>query len=150
MILHPTHGNWFKKCAGKKLFSPSRLCRSNAQARRKKQCTLSCSTWTQAGKIKDIDVSFCNAGPVLFGCADYVPPLMEYVDSYGINLDFGHNSGEGRRPQSDTATFKVAKEGEDPRLVERKFDMLHVCPPQCAPDFIKDSPLGKRSWLDGC
>ena len=104
----------------------------------------------QAGKIKDIDVSFCNAGPVLFGCADYVPPLMEYVDSYGINLDFGYNSGEGRRPQSDTATFKVAKEGEEPRLVERKFDMLHVCPPQCAPDFIKDSPLGKRRWLDGC
>ena len=46
------------------------------------------------------------------------------------------------------ATFKVAKEGEDPRLVERKFDMLHVCPPQCAPDFIKDSPLANEAgWM---
>ena len=38
MILHLTHGIWFKKCAGKRRFSPSRPCRSNAQARRKKPC----------------------------------------------------------------------------------------------------------------
>ena len=108
---------------------------------------LSCSTWMQAGKIKDIDVSFCNAGPVLFGCADYVPPLMEYVDRYGINLDFGYNLVKVDGP-NQIATFKVAKEGEDPRLVERKFDMLHVCPPQCAPDFIKDSHLANEAgWM---
>ena len=108
---------------------------------------LSCSTWMQVGKIKDIDVSFCNAGPVLFGCADYVPPLMEYVDRYGINLDFGYNLVKVDGP-NQIATFKVAKEGEDPRLVERKFDMLHVCPPQCAPDFIKDSPLANEAgWM---
>ena len=108
---------------------------------------LSCSTWTQAGKIKDINVSFCNAGPVLFGCADYVPPLMKYVDSYGINLDFGHNLVKVDGP-NQTATFKVTKEGEDPQMVERKFDMLHVCPPQCAPDFIKDSPLANEGgWM---
>jgi sulfide:quinone oxidoreductase len=108
---------------------------------------LSCSTWMQVGKIKDIDVSFCNAGPVLFGCADYVPPLMEYVDRYGINLDFGYTLVKVDGP-NQIATFKVAKEGEDPRLVERKFDMLHVCPPQCAPDFIKDSPLANEAgWM---
>ena len=52
---------------------------------------LSCDIWSKAGKLADIDVSFCNAGPVLFGCAPYVPPLMEYVKKYGIDLDFGHN-----------------------------------------------------------
>ena len=41
--------------------------------------------------MKNVSVSFCNAGPVLFGCATYVPPLMEYVNKYGINLDFGYN-----------------------------------------------------------
>ena len=40
-----------------------------------------------------------------------------------------------------TAWFKVAKEGSDPEVVERKFDMIHVCPPQCAPDFIRSSSL---------
>ena len=108
---------------------------------------LSCSSWTAADKIKDINVSFCNAGPVLFGCPDYVPPLMKYVESYGINLDFGHNLVKVDGP-NQTATFKVIKEGEEPQMVERKFDMLHVCPPQCAPDFIKNSPFANEGgWM---
>jgi sulfide:quinone oxidoreductase len=52
---------------------------------------LSCDHWMKKGQLKDMNVSFCNAGPVLFGCAPYVPPLMKYVDKYGISLDFGHN-----------------------------------------------------------
>ena len=108
---------------------------------------LSCSTWKTAGKLQDIKVSFCNAGPVLFGCAPYVPPLMEYVKGYGINLDFGYNLVKVDGP-NQKATFKVTKEGEEPQMMERKFDMLHVCPPQCAPDFIKDSPLANEGgWM---
>ncbi|MFT5945373.1 MAG: sulfide:quinone oxidoreductase [Yoonia sp.] len=109
---------------------------------------LSCDAWLKAGKLKGINVSFCNAGPVLFGCAPYVPPLMEYVGKYGIDLDFGHNLIKIDGP-SKTAWFKVTKEGSDPKTVARKFDMIHVCPPQCAPDFIKDSPLaGAGGWVD--
>ena len=109
---------------------------------------LSCDHWMKAGKLKDMNVSFCNAGPVLFGCAPYVPPLMKYVDKYGINLDFGHNlvriDGAAK-----TAWFKVAKEGADPEIIERQFDMIHVCPPQCAPDFIRDSALANAGgWVD--
>ena len=45
--------------------------------------------------------------------------------------------------------FKVAKEGYDPEVVERKFDMIHVCPPQCAPDFIRSSSLSNDAgWVD--
>ena len=109
---------------------------------------LSCDAWLKAGKLNGINVSFCNAGPVLFGCAPYVPPLMEYVEKYGINLDFSHNliKVDGA---AKTAWFKVAKEGAEPEVIERKFDMLHVCPPQCAPDFIKASPLANEGgWVD--
>ena len=109
---------------------------------------LSCDIWSKAGKLKDLEVSFCNAGPVLFGCAPYVPPLMEYVKKYEIDLDFGHNLIKIDGPKQK-AWFKVTKEGEDPQVVERKFDMIHVCPPQCAPDFIKESPLaGSGGWVD--
>ena len=52
---------------------------------------LSCDHWKKNGRLKNVSVSFCNAGPVLFGCGTYVPPLMEYVNKYGINLDFGYN-----------------------------------------------------------
>ena len=40
-----------------------------------------------------------------------------------------------------TAWFKVAKKGSDPEVVEPKFDMINVCPPQCAPDFVRSSSL---------
>jgi sulfide:quinone oxidoreductase len=109
---------------------------------------LSCDIWSKAGKLDSIDVSFCNAGPVLFGCAPYVPPLMEYVKKYGIDLDFGHNLIKIDGPKQK-AWFKVAKGGEESQVIERKFDMIHVCPPQCAPDFVKNSPLaGTGGWVD--
>lgn len=109
---------------------------------------LSCDHWMRTGRLKNINVSFCNAGPVLFGCAPYVPPLMEYIRKYNINLDFGHNlikiDGTAKK-----AWFKVAKEGSEPEIVERNFDMIHVCPPQTAPDFIKSSPLANDGgWVD--
>lgn len=109
---------------------------------------LSCDHWMRTGRLKNINVSFCNAGPVLFGCAPYVPPLMEYIRKYNINLDFGHNlikiDGTAKK-----AWFKVTKEGSEPEIVERNFDMIHVCPPQTAPDFIKSSPLANDGgWVD--
>ncbi|PUB12165.1 NAD(P)/FAD-dependent oxidoreductase [Yoonia sediminilitoris] len=109
---------------------------------------LSCDEWMRAGKLVGMDVSFCNAGPVLFGVAAYVPPLMEYVERYGIDLDFGHNLIKVDGP-AQKAWFSVTREGAAAETVERSFDMLHVCPPQCAPDFVKASPLADGAgWVD--
>ena len=109
---------------------------------------LSCDHWLKKNQLKDMNISFCNAGPVLFGCAPYVPPLMEYVKKYDIDLDFGHNLVKIDGPNK-TAWFKVTKEGSEPEVVEKKFDMIHVCPPQCAPDFIKSSPISNDGgWVD--
>ena len=45
--------------------------------------------------------------------------------------------------------FKVAKEGSDPEVVERKLDRIHACPPQCAPDFTRSSSLSNDAgWVD--
>jgi sulfide:quinone oxidoreductase len=109
---------------------------------------LSCDTWRSKGVLKSTDVEFLNAGPVLFGVADYVPPLMEYVKAYGIMLSFGHNLIKVDGP-SKTAWFKRAGKDGASDLVERKFDILHVVPPQKAPDFIRSSPLAAESgWVE--
>ncbi len=50
---------------------------------------LSCDTWLKAGKLNGIKVSFCNAGPALFGCAPYVPPLMEYLKNMTSHSTLG-------------------------------------------------------------
>jgi sulfide:quinone oxidoreductase len=52
---------------------------------------LSCDAWTRAGTQRSTKVEFLNAGPALFGVTPYVPPLMKYVERYGIELSFGHD-----------------------------------------------------------
>ncbi|MHB8283077.1 MAG: NAD(P)/FAD-dependent oxidoreductase [Caulobacteraceae bacterium] len=109
---------------------------------------LSCSEWQAAGRLKNIKVEFHNTGAVLFGVAQYVPALMEYVERYGIDLAFESKlvavDGHNRR-----ATFE--QKGTDGKTVrvEKPFDMLHVCPPQSAPDVVAKSPLaGAGGWTE--
>ena len=100
---------------------------------------LSCDHWLRSGVLAGIDVGFHNAGAVLFGVKEFVPPLMEYVTRYGIDLCFESTlvavDGANR-----TATFRE-KAGE----VTRSFDMLHVTPPQKAPAFLAASPLANEA-----
>ena len=100
---------------------------------------LSCDHWLRAGVLDRIDVEFCNAGGVLFGVADYVPALMGYIEKYDVQLSLGHTLVSVDGP-AQTAVFRT-EQGE----VTRTFDMLHVVPPQVAPQFLADSPLAAES-----
>ena len=109
---------------------------------------LSADAWRRRGVLKDIDIHFMNAGGVLFGVKDYVPALMEYVERYGIGLDLHRNLVAIDGP-SKTAVFEVREPDKEPRRVEESFDMIHVCPPQTAPDFVRASPLADAAgWVD--
>lgn len=109
---------------------------------------LSCDHWFRQGRIKDIQVEFDLVTAALFGVAAYVPALMEYVKKYGITLNFTTRltkvDGPGRK-----AWFEVTREGGVKEIVEKSFDMLHVCPPQTAPDFVRKSPLANAAgWVE--
>lgn len=109
---------------------------------------LSADHWLRSGCLKDIEVNFCNAGAVLFGVKDYVPALMKYVELYHANLKFQHNltriDGPARR-----ASFTVTDADGKQTTSESEFDMIHVVPPQTAPDYIRVSPLADANgWLD--
>lgn len=109
---------------------------------------LSADQWRRAGVLRDVDIQFCNAGAVLFGVPDYVPALMQYVQAYGIHLNFGQTltavDGPARK-----ATFSQANADGSKTQVVREFDMIHVVPPQKAPDFIRVSPLADAAgWVD--
>lgn len=109
---------------------------------------LSADAWLRAGVLKDIDICFNNAGGVLFGVKDYVPALMKYVEKYDASLNFFHNLVAVDGP-AKKAWFDVAKPDTPVERVEMDFDMMHVCPPQTAPDFIKVSPLADEAgWVD--
>jgi len=110
---------------------------------------LSADYWLKQGLLgKGINIEFCNAGAVLFGVKEYVPALQSYMDKYQTTLSYGHNltkvDGENKK-----AWFVVTNEAGESDVVERDFDMLHVCPPQQAPDFIRSSALADEAgWVD--
>jgi sulfide:quinone oxidoreductase len=109
---------------------------------------LSCSHWDHAGVLKNIKVDFNNAGAVLFGVKDYVEPLMQYVKRYNANLSFNSTLVEVDGANKK-AWFNVKDADGNVTRVEKTFDMLHVVPPQVAPDFIKKSPLANADgWVD--
>ena len=109
---------------------------------------LSCDQWRRAGLLDNIDVEFHNAGGVLFGVADYVPALQSYIDRYGVNVAYNSQlykvDGEAGK-----AYFRIVSGEREGEEVEKSFDMIHVCPPQRAPDFVAESELaGAGGWLE--
>ena len=109
---------------------------------------LSADYWTRQGVLNQIDIQFCNAGAVLFGVADYVPALMEYVKKYRIGLNFGETLVAIDGPAHKATFMKTLADGAKEKVV-RDFDMIHVVPPQKAPDFVRVSPLADGAgWVD--
>ena len=108
-----------------------------------KSMYLSCSKWEKSGILKDIDVQFHTAGAVLFGVAAYVPALMEYVERYDAHLNYESKLVAIDGP-AKLATFEQRR-GDSICQVEERFDMIHVVPPQVAPDFVRNSPLAAAS-----
>lgn len=109
---------------------------------------LSADHWRRSGVLGAIDIQFCNAGAVLFGVADYVPALMEYVKAYGIGLNFGQTLVSVNGP-AKKAVFSTTLADGTKEFITREFDVLHAVPPQKAPDFIRVSPLvDVAGWVD--
>ena len=109
---------------------------------------LSADHWKRSGTLANIEIDFYNAGEVLFGVKEYVPALMNYIERYSAALHFRHKlvriDGDARKAWFENTDAEGTKS-----LVETEFDMIHVCPPQCAPDFVRNSPLADAAgWVD--
>lgn len=90
------------------------------------------------------DIQYCTAGGAMFGVPFYSNALDQVMASYGAKPAFNHNLVAVNGPQR-IATFEV---GPDRKRTDLKFDMIHVTPPQSAPDFIKKSPLADAGgWV---
>ncbi|MDT0634093.1 FAD/NAD(P)-binding oxidoreductase [Spectribacter hydrogenoxidans] len=89
-----------------------------------------------------VNLAFYNQGGAMFGVPAYAQALDKVIASYGATPHFHHDliAVDGKKQK---ATF-TTPDGD----VTRDFDMLHVVPPQCAPDVIRNSPLaGDAGWM---
>ena len=99
------------------------------------------------GLLKDVTLEFVSGGSMLFAVKKYAATLQKMVDKYGLTLHFKHDLIE-IDAEKKQATFKLMN-GWGNVTVTKKFNMIHVTPPQSAPDFIRQSPLADaKGWID--
>jgi sulfide:quinone oxidoreductase len=108
---------------------------------------LAADRWHRNHLSRDPAIEFCLAGDVLFGVPFFVPPLQEAIKRYGIQTRFKNNLVAIDGP-AKAATFDVTDTEGNKTQLTRKFGMIHVTPPQSAPDFIQKSPLANEAgWV---
>ncbi|MBK8816641.1 MAG: NAD(P)/FAD-dependent oxidoreductase [Methylococcaceae bacterium] len=109
---------------------------------------LAADRFRKKGILDKFTIEFCNAGPGMFGVPFFAKALLKVVADYGIKTNFNTNLIAIDGPNK-TATFEVTGSDGTKQQVTRQFDMIHVTPPQSAPDFIKQSPLANAAgWVD--
>ncbi|RME11857.1 MAG: NAD(P)/FAD-dependent oxidoreductase [Ardenticatenia bacterium] len=97
------------------------------------------------GLDKKSRVVFGSASGGIFSVEKYANTLSKVIERYGIETHFLHNLVE-LRPDKHEAVFEHIETGERTTMT---YDMIHVTPPQSAPNFIKQSPLADEAgWVD--
>lgn len=90
-------------------------------------------------------ITFLSAAPSIFPVPHYVPPLERVIARKGIRTLFRHDL-IAIRAETKEAVFRNLETG---RLVVQPYDLIHVTPPQSAPNFIKTSPLANADgWVE--
>jgi sulfide:quinone oxidoreductase len=93
------------------------------------------------------NITFATAGAAIFGVPKYRAALDKLVAAREIQLRVKQDL-VAVRPAAREAVFRHVETGEESVL---RYDLLHVTPPQSAPDFVKRSPLaqaGPLGWVD--
>lgn len=101
---------------------------------------LACDYWQKNGVLAKTEVHFVSGGTIIFGVKEFAKTLEGVLKRYRIKTHFNQNV-----TAVDGPGHTILMEGKDadgnPVKQLMAFDMVHITPPQSAPDFIKSSPL---------
>ena len=90
-------------------------------------------------------IIFATANAGIFQVEKYAKTLRAVVARKGIDARYQTNLVE-IRPETKEAVLKSLDTGEETTV---HFDLIHVTPPQSAPDFVRESPLANADgWVD--
>lgn len=110
------------------------------------------------------EVVFATPGSVIFGVKEFAKTLMEVIFRYGIHFK-PHYAPVKIDGVNKLVYFKSVAPEENQCIINEgnvlneefhgeseivmPFDILHLAPPQMAPDFIRNSSLANtQKWLD--
>jgi sulfide:quinone oxidoreductase len=109
---------------------------------------LAADYWKQQGVLKDINVVLVLPTPGMFGVPEFSNVLDQVVARYGIDVRFQSEVTE-IKPDSKEV---VIHDNANDTTSSLGYDMVHLVPPQSAPDWIKTSPLSipgdSKGWVD--
>ncbi|WP_322779562.1 FAD/NAD(P)-binding oxidoreductase [Frankia sp. Cas4] len=98
---------------------------------------LACDFWRRHGVLDDIRVVLVLPTPALFGVPEFADVLATVVARYGIEVRLNSELTEVD-PESRRAVVIDHATGVTDDI---GYDLMHLVPPQSAPDWIKKSPL---------
>jgi sulfide:quinone oxidoreductase len=93
-------------------------------------------------------VQFWSGGTRVFGVEKYENTLKKVIRRYGIETQFyvklDEIDGENKK-----AKFIGLGEANKDQVYWIDYDMIHVTPPQSAPDFVRNSSIANEAgWID--
>ena len=94
------------------------------------------------------DIQYWSGGTKLFAVEKYAKTLDKIVARDHIKLNFFVRLEEIDGPNKKARFIGIGPDNKDQEYWVH-FDMMHVTPPQSAPDFVKNSPLANEAgWVD--
>lgn len=98
---------------------------------------LAADYWRQQGVLDDIRVVLVLPTPGMFGVPVFAKELERVAKGYGIEVRF---NSEVTEVDASARTALVVNRTEDTKEA-LGYDVMHLVPPQSAPDWVKASPL---------
>ena len=106
---------------------------------------LAADYWREQGVLDKIDIHLVLSTPGMFGVKQFSDVLEQVVRRYGITVHFQSEVVEVN-PASREAIV-LSNETNDKTPIA--YDVMHLVPPQSAPDWIKRSPLADAADPNG-
>ena len=100
------------------------------------------------GVADKTEIQYWSGGTRLFGVEKYEKTLLKVVERYNIKMNFFFKLDEIDGPNKRAKFIGIGEKNKgEEQWVD--FEMMHVTPPQSAPDFIKNSTLANQAgWVD--
>jgi sulfide:quinone oxidoreductase len=98
----------------------------------------------KSGIRQFVDVKFITQTPAIFGVPFYAKELVKIAAAHGIDVHYNTNLTE-IDATNRKATFDIVAGDKQGQKITLDYTMLHVTPPQTAPDALKGSPLANAA-----
>jgi len=100
-------------------------------------------------KITDkANIQYWSGGTRLFGVPKYEKTFLKVAERDKVDMHFFTRLAEVDGPGKKARFEGIGEQNKD-KSYWVDFDILHVTPPQSAPDFIRNSPLANAAgWVD--